>query len=64
MHSPKHAGNKLVDTETFLDQRHKSGYSALVVRRSSKVGKDEFLEGLDLVLKSHQISDGFIPICQ
>lgn len=62
MHSSQHACDKLVDTIALLDQRNKSRNSALVVRASSEMGENEFLEGVDLVLKGHEIRDGLVSL--
>jgi hypothetical protein len=45
-----------------LNQRHQRGYPALVVRSVLKVRKDQFLEGVDLVLEVHEIGDCFVAI--
>lgn len=60
MHCPQHARDKLVDAKALLDERHQCRDPAFVVGRSSKEGEYEFLEGLNLVLKCHEVGNGFI----
>ena len=60
MHSAQHAGNELVDTVTLLYETHQRGYPALIIASTLKVGEDEFLEGIDLVLEGHQIGNRLV----
>lgn len=60
MHRSQHAGDELVDTKALFHQRHQGRDSAFVVRGSSKVGKDQLLKRLDLILQGHEIGDGFV----
>jgi hypothetical protein len=60
MHSAQHAGNELVDTVTLLYETYQRGYPALIIASTLKVGEDEFLEGIDLVLQGHEVGNGFI----
>lgn len=50
MHCSQHARNEFVDAVTFLNQGDQRRDSALVVGTTSKVGKDELLESINLVL--------------
>lgn len=60
MHGAKHAGDELVDTIALLNQWYQRSDSAFIVRTASEVGKDEFLEGVDLILEGHQVGDGLV----
>lgn len=60
VHGAQHAGGKLVDGIGFLDQRNKGSNPALVVGRRAKVGKDELLELVNLILQVHQIRDRLV----
>ena len=44
VHGSQHAGNEPVYTPTLLYKRHKCTYSALIVDRLAKMGKDHSLE--------------------
>ena len=59
MHGSQHAGDKLVNSETLLDQRDEGGYPAFIVCGASELGEYEFLEGFYLILQGHEIGDGF-----
>jgi hypothetical protein len=50
MHGSQHAGDKFVDSVTLLDQRHQRRDPAFVVGPTLKMGEDEFLEVVDLIL--------------
>ena len=60
MHCSQHARDKFVDTVTFLHQGDKRRDSALVVGTTSKMGKDELLESINLVLQSHEVCDRLV----
>jgi len=60
VHSSKHARDELVDTKRFLDERDKRRDTTFVGVGATKVGKDELLERFDLVLKGHEVGDGFV----
>lgn len=60
MHCAEHTGNELINTIALLNQWHQRSDPTFVVRPASEVGKDEFLEGVDLILKGHEIGDGLI----
>ena len=60
MHCSQHASDKLVDTITLLHQGNQRRNSAFIVGTASEVGKDELLEGIDLVLKSHKVCDRLV----
>lgn len=60
MHCSQHASDEFVNTIAFLYQRDECGDSAFVVRSTSKMRENEFLEGIDLVLECHEIGYGFI----
>jgi len=60
MHCPKHAGNKFINAVAFCNKRYKSRYSAFIVSDVAKMGKDQLLKLVNLVLKGHQVGDGFV----
>ena len=60
MHGPHHAGDEAVDAIAFLDLRDQGRDAALVVLAGAKVGKDELLEAVDLVLQVHEVRDGLV----
>lgn len=60
VHRAEHGGDEAVDTVRLLDLRHERRDAAFVIGRTSKVGKDEFLERVDLVLKVHEVRDGLV----
>ena len=62
MHCSQHAGYKLVNAIAFLHQRHQRSNSALIVCAAAEMRKDELLKGIDLVLKRHEIGNGFIAV--
>lgn len=59
MHGSHHAGDEFVDTVTFLDQRHKSSNTTLVVGMMTETRKNNLLESINMILQSHQIIDSF-----
>ena len=60
MHGTQHASCKLVNVVALLDKRDKSRNSALVVGCRAEIGKDKFLELVDLVLKIHQVVNSLV----
>ena len=60
MHRPQHARNKLVYAIAFLYERHQCRYPALVICTTSKMSKDELLEGVYLVLEGHEVCNSLI----
>ena len=62
MHCTEHACDELVNSIALLDKWHQSSYSTLVVGATTEVREDQFLEGIDLVLKSHQVRDCFVAV--
>jgi hypothetical protein len=60
VHGAQHAGDKLVDSVTLLDQGHQTRDLAFVVQPASKVSKNELLECLNLVLEIHEVGDGLV----
>lgn len=62
MHGSQHAGDELVDAIALLDQGHQGRDAAFVVEAVADVGKDQFLEGVDLVLQGHEVGDGLVAL--
>jgi hypothetical protein len=62
VHGSQHAGNKLIDTIALLHKGHECRDSAFIVRAASEVGEDKLLEGVDLVLKGHEVGNGLVPL--
>ena len=50
MHRSEHARDELVDAMRLLHKRHQGRYATFVVRAVAKVGEDEFLKGINLIL--------------
>ena len=55
MHCSQHACDKFVDAIAFLHKRHQRGNTTLVVGAASKMGENEFLKGVYLILEGHEI---------
>lgn len=62
MHGAKHAGDELVDAVALLHQGHQGRDPALIVLTTPEMGKDEFLESLNLVLEVHQVGNGLVAL--
>lgn len=62
MHCSKHASDEFVYAIAFLHERHQSRYPAFVVGTASKMGENEFLKGVNLILKGHEIRDSLITM--
>lgn len=62
MHGSQHAGNELVDAITLLHKWHQCRDSTFIVRAGLEVREDELLEGIDLILQTHQIADGLVAV--
>ena len=60
-HCSQHASNETIDTPAFLHQRYQSRNAALIVVGTMEMGEYCFLEGLDLVLKAHEVRYSFVP---
>jgi hypothetical protein len=60
VHRSQHAGDKLVDAKTLLDEGDEGRDPALIVVGAAEVGENELLEGLNLVLKCHEVGDRLI----
>lgn len=63
VHRPEHAGDEFVDAMRLLNQRHQGRDATFVVRTRTEMGKDEFLERVDLILKGHEVGDCLIARC-
>ena len=61
VHGSQHAGCKLVDGIGFLNQRNQRSNATLIVGRRSKVGENELLELVNLVLQVHQVANRLVP---
>ena len=57
MDSTSHTRNESIDTIRLLYVRYQRRYSRFVISRVFEVRKDEFLEGIYLVLEIHQVAD-------
>ena len=62
MHGSQHASNEFIDPITFLYQGNQCRNSTLVVGTIPKMSEDELLEGINLILECHQISDCFVSM--
>jgi hypothetical protein len=60
VHRTQHAGDEAIDTIALFDLRDQSRDTAFVICRTTEMSKDEFLERVDLILKSHQVADGLV----
>lgn len=62
VHGSQHAGDELVDAITLLHKWHQCRDPTFIVRAGHEVREDELLEGIDLILQSHQIGDGLVAM--
>src|SRR5882762_1994785 len=62
VHGTQHAGDKPINSPAFLDKRDQGRYTTFVIGRMSEVCKDHFLEGFNLVLKSHQVRNRLVAV--
>ena len=60
MHGPHHACDKFIDSIALLNKWHQRGDSTFIVCSTTEMREYQFLEGIDLVLKRHEIGNRFI----
>jgi hypothetical protein len=62
MHSTQHASDEFVDAITLLDQGNQRSNAAFVVCAAAEVRENKLLEGIDLILQSHQVGNGLVSL--
>ena len=62
VHSSQHARDKTIDTPAFLDKGDESGDATLIISRIPEMCEYHALEGVDLVLQSHEVGNCFVAI--
>ena len=60
VHRAEHTSDEAVDTPTLLHQRNERRYTAFVACGVTEVSEDHPLEGVDLVLQTHEVGDGLV----
>lgn len=61
MHSSQHACYESINAPALLDKRDKGRDTTLIVCRVPEVRENQALKRIDLILKSHQVRNRFIP---
>lgn len=61
-HGAHHGCDELVNAKTLLDEWDKSSDTAFVVVGSTEMRKDEFLERVNLILKSHEVRNRLVSL--
>ena len=62
MHRSQHAGDESVYTIAFFDLWYESTDTAFIVGGPTKMSKDQFLKGINLILQVHQIVDSLVAV--
>jgi hypothetical protein len=64
MHGSQHTCDESIYAIAFFNLWYESTYTTFIVGRAAKVSKDQFLEGIDLILQVHQIVDSLVAVVQ
>lgn len=62
VHCSQHAGNKLVDSITLLNQRHQGRYPTLIVCSILEMRENQFLKRVNLILEVHKVHNSLVTV--